>query len=81
MAGCGAGRRYRRRAEPKPIRNHAVERGSFLYGFHGGKRYGAQGAQRTVSNLLAADFRLYLPPRLRRARRSGFNSGFSSYGD
>ena len=55
--------------EPDPVMRHWGAIGS----------ESAEGAHRTLPNLLAPRFRLYLSARLRRARRAGSDAGLLRY--
>jgi len=76
-----AERRYQAGAEPRLVCDHAVECDPLL---RSGQRRpdgeNAKGARGTLPDLLAADFRLYLPARASGDRCTGSNTGFFCHG-
>ncbi len=73
-------RRHSRRKQSQSLRDNALERGLILLEFRNYSGQGSPSPCRTVPDLLAAYFCVYLPPRLHRAGRAGLNSGVLSHG-
>ena len=64
----------------RPLLNDALEHDSRVRGFRRRRSEGAPSIGRSVQNLLATYFRVYLPPRLLRRGRAGPDPGFFSHG-
>ncbi len=73
-------RRHYRRKQSKSLRDNTLERGLVLRELRNCSGHGSPSPRRTLPYLLAPYFCVYLPPRLHRAGRAGFNSGFLSHG-
>src|SRR5207302_8248802 len=80
IAVCESRRRHGRRKRSKSLRDNALERGLVLRELRNYRGQGSPSTRRTVPYLLAPYFCVYLPPRLHRAGRAGFNLGVLSYG-
>lgn len=81
MPAREAGRRYRARAEPRSVRDYALERDPLLRNWQrrpNGEN--AEGARGPLPDLLAADFRFHLPARIPGERCTGSNPGFFCHG-
>lgn len=76
-----AKRRYRARAEPESVLYHALERDPLVRGRQrrpNGEN--TEGARGTLPDLLAADFRFYLPARISGERCTRPDPGFFCHG-
>lgn len=73
-------RRDRGRTRTESVCNDAMEFDSVVRKLRRRKRKCAPITGGALPDLLAADFRIYLPKRLFHLRRPGFNSGFLPYG-
>ena len=81
IAAREAKRRYRARAEPGSVLDHALERDPLVRSRQRRpNRENAERARGTLPDLLAADFRFYLPPRISGERCTRPDPGFFSHG-
>src|SRR5713101_8321556 len=79
IAGVELRRQYKGRSWSQPVCHHTLEFNSDGRWLRHDKTNRPSRANGALSDLLAADLRIYLPTRVQRVRRRGFNSRFFSY--